>query len=159
MADNILGINELNAKFAQLSDSMVKKVARKMVVSAGYVVRKEAKAIAQSKGLRKTGALIKNIAIKYEPKAPKGTTQYNLGVRHGKYLGNSKKVIKYLKRTKTGRIVTKRQNDPFYWRFLEFGTKHIQAVPFITPALERKQREAINAMEAVLDKELLKGKA
>ena len=42
------------------------KTARRMVATAGGIVRKEAKALALSQGLKQTGSLIKNIAIKRE---------------------------------------------------------------------------------------------
>ena len=157
MADNIIGIADLTAKLKKL-DGMSKNTAAKMVASAGAVIRKEAKSIAQSKGLRKTGSLIKNIAIKRERNVPQNTVQYNVGVRHGRDFGKRKNVVKYLAVGRRGRIVTRYKDDPFYWRFLEFGTKHITARPFIAPALERKRTEAVKAMEAVLDKEILKAK-
>lgn len=157
MADNIIGLGELTAKLKKL-DGLSKKTAAKMVAAAGAVIRKEAKSIAQAKGLRKTGSLIKNIAIKRERNVPKDTVQYNVGVRHGREFGKKKNVVKYLAVGRKGRIVTKYKDDPFYWRFLEFGTKNINARPFIAPALERKRNEAVKAMEAVLDKEILKAK-
>lgn len=157
MADNIIGLGELTAKLKKL-DGLSKKTAAKMVAAAGAVIRKEAKSIAQSKGLRKTGSLIKNIAIKRERNVPQNTVQYNVGVRHGREFGKKKNVVKYLAVGRKGRIVTKYKDDPFYWRFLEFGTKNINARPFIAPALDRKRNEAVRAMEAVLDKEILKAK-
>lgn len=157
MAVELLGVKELTDKLKKL-DGLSKKTAAKMVAAAGGVIRKEAKSIAQSKGLRKTGSLIKNIAIKRERNVPPNTVQYNVGVRHGREFGKRKNVVKYLAVGRKGRIVTKYKDDPFYWRFLEFGTKNITAKPFIAPALERKRAEAVKAMEATFDKEILKGK-
>jgi len=158
MAGNttIIGIEGLRGKFLELRQDMVLKTSRRMVASAGSVLRKEARAIAQSHGLKKSGALIRNIAIKRERNAPLGTEQYNLGVRHGRHLGNGKKIIKFLVQNKSGRIVTRRENDPFYWSFLEFDTKNRNATPFIQAALENKSSEAIAAMEARLTKDLAK---
>ena len=157
MAVELLGVKELTDKLKKL-DGLSKKTAAKMVAAAGGVIRKEAKSIAQSKGLRKTGSLIKNIAIKRERNVPANTVQYNVGVRHGREFGKRKNVVKYLAVGRKGRIVTKYKDDPFYWRFLEFGTKNITAKPFIAPALERRRADAIKAMEAAFDKEILKGK-
>lgn len=149
----IEGMDKLIANFKSLPDDMSKKMSLRMVASAGGVVKKEAKRIAQSLGLRKTGALIKNIAIKRD-KSPNGTTTYNLGVRHGRAMGNGKKVIKYLAVGKSGRVITKRQNDPYYWRFLQFKTKFRAATPFLDVALANKKDEAINAMSKPLEKYL-----
>lgn len=176
-AEKIEGLGELHTAFANISDDMKLRTSRSMVVAAGGVLKKEAKALAQSQGLRKTGALIKNIAIKRE-KMPEGIAQYHLGVRHGRDLGSKAK--KALTVGKSGRVVVKYLDDPFYWSFLEFGrnkykgstrarnmsgerhrmktTKtvvgRVQATPFIGPALVNKRGEAIQAMEERLQKAL-----
>jgi len=118
----IIGIGELNKHFSDLKRDLIHKTSLRMVASAGNVLKKEAKAIAQAKGLKISGSLIRNIAIKRERKAPPGVTQYNLGVRHGRDLG--KRHTKYLAFSKVkGRIVIRRKDDPFYWKFIEFGHK------------------------------------
>lgn len=158
MAGNaeILGIGELTKQFQKLNVEMRLKTSRRMVAAAGGVLRKEARSIAQGYGLKKSGALLRNIAIKRERNAPSGTEQYNLGVRHGRDLGNGKKIIKYLEVGKSGRVVTRRENDPFYWKFLEVDTKRRSATPFIQNALTNKSSEAIAAMEDRLVKDLAK---
>lgn len=196
----IIGIEGLRSKFLEMRQDMTLRTARRMVASAGTVLKKEAKVIAQSKGLVKSGALIRNIAIKRERNAPAGTEQYHLGVRHGRDLG--KKHTKYLAISKrSGRVIIKRENDPFYWRFVELGHRivgrssgkegigttsyvttlrngkkanrtrqfqldsltgrrqsegMVEPIPFIAPALENKQKEAIAAMEDLLVKDLAK---
>lgn len=127
-----------------------------MVAAAGVVLRREAKANALKAGLKNSGALIRNIAIKRESKAGSGTTQYNLGVKHGRDLGNGKKVIKFLAIGKSGRVVTKRQNDPFYWSFHELGTKYHKRVDFLANALKTSSQEAINAMKKRLSNDIAK---
>ncbi len=150
-AEKIEGLANLRNGFSNVASNMKLRTSRSMVVSAGGVLKKEAKAIAQSQGLRKTGALIKNIAIKRE-KTPEGIAQYNLGVRHGKDLGRKAKFVLVV--GKSGRVVKKRENDPFYWSFLEFTTKRRSGTPFIGRALENKRAEAIQAMEDRLQKSL-----
>lgn len=180
MADEtITGLESLRKGFQSLSKDMELRTSRAMVVAAGGVLKKEAKSLAQKQGLRKTGALIDNIAIKRE-KTPEGLAQYNLGVRHGRNLG--RKAEKKLTVGSSGRITTKYVNDPFYWSFLEFGrniyrgtttarnmaskrkrmrtTKNavgrVPATPFIAPALTNKKAEAIAAMQKRLQKTLEK---
>ena len=156
MAANIEGLGDLTASFSQLNADIRDKSARRIVASGGALLRKESRVVAQSHGLRKTGALINNIVIKRERHKPAGTEQYNLGVRHARDLGNGKKIVKYLALSKSGRIVTKRENDPFYWKFLHFGTKHIQATRFLEIALENKATAAVDAMAEKAKKEVLK---
>jgi HK97 gp10 family phage protein len=119
----IQGLGELRTKFATISDDMQKKVSLRMVAAAGGVLKKEARIIAQSKMVKRSGALFNNIVIKRDTKAPAGTTVYNLGVRHGRDMGNGKKIQKYLAIGKGGRVVVRRVNDPYYWSFVEFGHK------------------------------------
>jgi HK97 gp10 family phage protein len=123
LATEILGIGDLRKEFATIAGDMQKRVSQRMVAAAGNVLKKEARIIAQSKMVKRSGALFNNIVIKRERNAPDGTTQYNLGVRHGRDMGNGKKVIKYLDIGKSGRVVVRRVNDPYYWSFLEFGHK------------------------------------
>lgn len=158
MGAEVLGIKELSEALKRLGSSLDKKIGARMVASAGSVVKKEAKRIAQSKGLKKTGSLINNIAIKREKNVPSNTVQYNIGVRHGRDYGKKKNVVKYLAVGRRGRVVTKYKNDPFYWRFLEFGTKNISPRKFIEPALESKRAEAIDAMQKIVEKEILKAR-
>ena len=157
MAGNvqILGIGELSRKFSELAENMKQKTARRMVATAGGIVRKEAKALALSQGLKQTGALIKNTAIKREKNVPEGVEQYHLGVRHGRELRRAKIDKIFLVKNKSGRVVWKRVDDPFYWRFLEFGTKQINPYRFIQQALNNKQQEAIDAMLSRLHRDLL----
>ncbi len=153
----ILGIGQMQANFAKLSAEQMKtRIGRRMVVAAGGIVRKEARSVAQAKGLRRTGALIKNIVIKREPAAPGGTVQYNLGVRHGRNLTRKQKAKNFLAVGRSGRIVKRYEDDPYYWRFAEFGTKHQAATPFLGPALVNKATAAVDAMAAALDTELRK---
>lgn len=152
----ILGIGELQANFAELKTGMETRTSRVMVAAAGGVVRKRAKSKAQALGLKRTGSLIKNIVIKREPQAPAGTTQYNLGVRHGHNLTKKQKVSSKLAINKGGRIVKRYEDDPYYWRFPEFGTRKQQATPYLDPALEEGRTEAIEAMATRLQKELEK---
>lgn len=158
MGGEVLGINDLISTFKRLNVQITTKTGARMVAAGGGVIKKEAKSIAQSKGLRKTGSLIKNIAIKREKNAPADTVQYNIGVRHGREYGRRKNVVKYLAVGSRGRVVTRYKNDPYYWWFLHFGTKYIKAVPFIAGALINKRQAAIDAMGAQLEKDVIKGR-
>lgn len=123
MADSeIMGIGAMRANFAQLKGDTSTRIARAMVVAAGGVLKRQAKTIAQANGSVRTGAMVKNIAIKREPQAPAGTVEYNLGVRNGPSLtGKQKKSGKYLAVSKGGRVVVKYRDNPYYWKWVEFG--------------------------------------
>lgn len=150
----LIGLDGLLDQFKRLSANMTEKTARRMVATAGGIVRKEAKALALSQGLKQTGTLVRNIAIKREKNVPEGVEQYHLGVRHGRELRRAKIDKLFLVKNKSGRVVWKRRDDPFYWRFLEFGTKHINPYRFINQALINKRQEAIDAMLKRLERDL-----
>jgi len=174
MADtDVMGIGDLKQRFGQIKENMQTRTSRAMVVSAGGVLKRKAKAIAQANGSVRTGAMVKNIAIKREPQAPAGTTQYNLGVRNGGELTKKQKSGAKLAVGKSGRIVKQYQDDPYYWKWVEKGhkivpakggqslrarrkaaTAMVPARPFIGPALVQGRDEAIEAMGARLQKEL-----
>ncbi len=125
-----------------------------MVASGARVLRKESKSLVKQHGLKKSGALGRNVAIKRERRVPPGTVQYNLGVKHGRTLGNGKKVVKSLALNKSGRVVVKRSNDPWYWFLLEFDTKIRKGTSFIAQALKNKRTQAVAAMGKQLTKEI-----
>lgn len=167
MAERIEGLGELRRAFDALDAEVRQRAARRIVMAGAAVLRKEARAIVQREGLIRTRALINNIVVKRERRAPPDTEQYHLGVRHGRALG--RKASRYLTVGRAGRVVVRRMNDPFYWRFLEFGhkiipraskanrasitvrrrnpTHFVEPTPFIRPALENKKLEALDAME------------
>jgi HK97 gp10 family phage protein len=175
MAGNnvIQGLQGFNSAIATLKDDMQKKVAFSAALIGANVIKREARSIALTKGLRQTGALLNNIAVKRETNPPLGVAQYNLGVRHGRELGSKAKVAYSLRAD--GSIRKTYVDDPFYWWYLEFGTKPheesggggrrmafevagqpvfsmkvrnpgIKPLAFIGPAFENKSDEALAAM-------------
>lgn len=168
MSARIEGLGQLRQSFQVIATDMRTRTSRVMVASAGGVLRKEARNLAQAQGLRLTGALIQNIVIKRE-KTPDGVSQYHLGVRHGREMG--RKAERKLVIAKNGRVTSVVVNDPFYWLFLEKGRNvypgngrrkrdgaksRVDATPFIAPALENKRQDAIEAMAVRLAKEIEK---
>ncbi|MGV3679674.1 MAG: HK97-gp10 family putative phage morphogenesis protein [Acidovorax sp.] len=151
--EEILGLGDLSANFKKLKTDMEQRTGRAMVVAGGSVVKRRAKANVQQLGLVRTGAYLKNIVIKREPQNPPGTVAYALGVRHGRNLTKKQKANSKLGVEK-GRIVKRYEDDPFYWRFLEFDTSKRDGTPAIGPALEEGRGEAIDAMGNRLQKEL-----
>lgn len=136
----IEGGAELAAALRSLSDDMSKKVARAAAMSGAAVIRAEAKRLAEAQGLKKSGSLIANIAVKRERAAP-GEYVYHVGVRHGK--GGHRKGT----------------NDPWYWFLHEFGTSRMPARPFLRPAFEQARERAIARALDVLKKRIERAQA
>lgn len=120
---------EIAQNLALLQVKMRKKIMRGAAVGGAAVVKKRAKEIAKSKGIDDTGATIRNIAGKVEKSTSEDYLQINIGVRHGK--------------PKRG---AKNQDDPFYWRFHEFGTSKQAARPFIRPAFEESAERVLEVI-------------
>lgn len=152
----VLGLGDLAQSFRELKTEMDTRTARGMAVAGGGVLRRRAKANAIALGLRRTGALVKNIVIKREPQAPQGTAQYHLGVRHGQNLTRKQKSNSKLGVNAAGRIVKRYEDDPYYWRFAELGSDKQDATPYLGPALEEGRSEAIEAMNTRLQRDLEK---
>ncbi len=150
----VLGIGELSQAYRGLKTEMEDRTARGMVVSAGGLVKRRARGLALAQGLKRTGAMVKNIAIKRETQAPAGTAQYHLGVRHGHNLTRKQKAKGKLGVNAAGRIVKRYEDDPYYWRFAELGSAKQDATPFVGPALEEGTGEAIGAMNKRLQRDL-----
>lgn len=58
-------------------------------------------------------------------------------------------------KTKHGKSGAKNPNDPFYWRFVEFGTSKMPAKPFLRPAFEQSKHQAAKAIIHTLRTEIL----
>lgn len=146
MAERVEGLSELRQAFHAQSEAMQKKTGARMVVAGGQVLRRESKSLARAAGLVKTGALVKNIAIKRERNVAPGTVEYNLGVRNNFELTRKQKLSFKLVINRRGRIVKRYDNNPFYFRFQELGTQDITARPFLAPALANNVQAVIDAM-------------
>lgn len=48
----------------------------------------------------------------------------------------------------------RKDQDPYYWRFVEFGTRKMRARPFLRPALEAKRNEATQMIRERLAKRI-----
>lgn len=121
-----------------------------------------------AKGLRAAANVIKNEAKHRAPvlrnKTPyrkPGTVRDAIRVRRDRIQapGATETFEVYVKQAKGGSRGTFSPDDPFYWRFLEFGTKKMAARPFMRPAFEAKKDEALNTFETVLAAAIAKANA
>ena len=128
------GMKELKEKLKKVSDDMINKGGRSALRSAANVISKEAKLNAERIDDPNTPEKIAdNIAVRWDRDTFRktGNPAFKVGV-----LGGAKKGGKKSGAGKGG--------DTFYWRFLEFGTETIPAKPFMRPAMDAKQQEAVD---------------
>ena len=59
-------------------------------------------------------------------------------------------------KTRTGKSGAYNPNDPFYWRFVEFGTSKMPAQPFLQPAFVSKKEQAAREIITTLRDDILR---
>ena len=138
MADGVTvrvtGMKELAAKLQSFGPKLARNGLRAAVSAGAEVIRKDV----QARAPEDTGVLRRAVYKKQIREESNNTKQtFYLGVRSGK---------KY----------QKKKQDAFYWRFLEFGTKHIAARPFVRSAFESKKNEAVERMKEKLAERIKK---
>ena len=142
MADGVTvkleGVDALNKALADATKQIRTKAVRSALRKAGQVISKEAKqaapVLSAPTKTRKPGTVKKAIAVRASKFARQaGNEGVFINVRPLR--GSRQKTL--------GKAGAKNQNDPFYWRFLEFGTVKMKARPFLSPAAESKGNEAI----------------
>lgn len=131
------GVDELKRALEQVPDKLKKKGLLKALRLAGNVVRDAARAAAPvlqtPTPYRKKGTVRRAIVVRTSKTARKSG---DLGV----YIG-----VRPLRgaRTRTlGASGPKNPNDPFYWRYLEFGTKKMAKRPFLAVGAGKLEQAA-----------------
>jgi HK97 gp10 family phage protein len=152
----VKGLNELQARLAELPRRLSRQVLEKGLTTGAQPMAAEAQArvpvLAVATPRRRPGTVKKRIqARRVRPRSGMAATVI-VGVR-----GLSAGVVRNYKLRKAGRVVSKRggadfmrglsaadnPNDPFYWKFLEFGTSKMPARPFLRPAFEAQKGNAV----------------
>jgi HK97 gp10 family phage protein len=134
----VRGVPELQALLKSIPDKLRRRALRNALAAGARVVRDEA---------RQRAPVLVN-AMKAPFRTP-GTVKRAITVRTSKVARRSGDVgvfvnVRPLKsgvtkafKQATGRRGSQNPKDPFYWRWLEFGTAKMAARPFLTPAAKR----------------------
>ena len=152
------GLDELYAKLEKLGDTKVtKRISRKAARQAMNIVRNAARE--KAKALDDPGTnnkIWKQIVVQAGKSRNKNEIVMRVGVKGGArvpYTNNAQN-------RRLGRVgkTYKTDGHHFYWRFLEFGTAHMPAVPFMRPAFAQNVQAATDKFAqffmSELDKEL-----
>lgn len=144
MADGLTikleGIDELKRALAEAAVSIRTKAVRGALREAGKVIQAAARSAAPV------------LAVPTARRTP-GTVKRNIVVRASKFArqaGNegvyvNVRGIRGSARVKRlGKAGASNPNDPYYWRFVEMGTRKMAARPFLRPAASSKGQEAID---------------
>lgn len=140
------GIDALKKALADATKTIRTKAVRSALRKAGQVVSKAAKQAAPVLRVptktRTPGTVKKAITVRGSKFARQaGDEGVFIGVRP----------LRGSRQKKLGKAGAKNPHDPYYWRFLEFGTKKLAARPYLRKAADEKGQEAIKAfMDAVV---------
>ena len=139
----IHGIDELNRKLKLLASSnAAKRIARKAARQAMNIVRDAARVNAKAIDDPETVEKIwKNIAVSGGKTRNQNEIVMRVGVRGGASFSN-----KNPPKVSGG--------DTRHWRWIEYGSAHNVAVPFMRPALNNNIQEVTNKFSSVFDAEL-----
>lgn len=140
IAVKLEGVDELKRALADASQTIRTKAVRRALREAGKVIQVAARAaapvLARPARYRAPGTVSKNIAVRASKFARQAGDE-------GVYV-NVRGIRGKARIRKLGKAGANNPNDPFYWRFLEFGTRKMAARPFLVPAANAKGREAID---------------
>lgn len=129
------GLLDLSNDLNVLSKAESSNVLRQATRASAAVFRDEARRLAP----KRTGKLARNIVV-VSQRGRQGEAVAGVHVRSKGKANN--------------------RNNAFYWRFVELGTSNRVPIPFIRPAYDRKQDEAVRAAyakaNAAIDKVLSK---
>ena len=123
----IEGLDNLKRKLAEVPKAMRKRVLRNALAAGAREVRDVAK--------RNAPVMTLGTSLKAPYRKP-GTVKQAIRVRTSKAdrRAGDVGVFVNVRPAKAGQRGAKNPNDPFYWRFLEFGTKKMPARPFLQRA-------------------------
>jgi HK97 gp10 family phage protein len=132
---HVSGLRELGEAMRELKSDVALRTAGSMTGAAAQVVKKAAIGNVIRSPSIETGSLRDSIITK---KIPKSQTQ--LTSEHIVTVRGRGKLIRRGKKKGT------RQTSAPHGSFVEFGTEHMQAEPFLKPALANNKEKAIEAM-------------
>lgn len=167
----IEGLAELKARLSELAPKLRRRALRNALAAGARIVRDAARSKARvipqgsnavAKGYRRPGTVRDAIVVRTSKQAARsGDIGVFVNVRPAKgakFKTTTHRIAGVLK-IKTRRMAkasqrgAKSPTDPFYWRFLEFGTKRQRTFSFLRPAVTRLQ-EALRRFQAVLGPQL-----
>ena len=146
------GVDELKRALADAAKQIRTKAVRGALRQAGNIIKKQAQSNAP---------ILKSPTPNRKP----GTIRRNITVRASKFARRNKDEGVYIsvrplrgsRQKKLGKAGANNPNDPFYWRFLEFGTKKIRARSPMRRAFQHNVKGAEKEFAVEFRKQLMAG--
>lgn len=153
LTTKVTGLKELGQRLNALERKTKNRIAVKAMRRGGVIIRDQARANApvlkQPVPHRRAGTLRK--AISTRTKIEKGgKVRTYIWVKGLK----TKQILKF--KGKSGKSGSYNPRDPFYWRFVEFGTSKMPAKPFMRPAFQQSKETAAKEIITTLREEIIR---
>ena len=135
----IEGLSQIHKALSELGRNVSNKIAVKAMREGGKIVREQARqnapVLSQSTPYRRAGTL---------KKAIKSSTKVLKNGKIGTVIRVKTLTTKQIEtfKVRSGKKGALNPKDPYYWRFLEFGTSKMSAKPFMRPAFEQTKEKA-----------------
>lgn len=146
------GLKELQKAMQSLGRKTSNRIAVKAMRKGGAIVRDKARMLApvlkENVPHRRAGTLRKSIQSRTKV-GKNGRTDTYIWVKGL----STKQVLKF--KEKGGKSSAYNPRDPFYWRYLEFGTSKMPARPFMRPAFQQSKEQAAQAIIDTLQQEII----
>lgn len=133
------GLSQIHKALSELGRKVSNKIAVKAMREGGKIVREQARqnapVLSQSTPYRRAGTL---------KKAIKSSTKVLKNGKIGTVIRVKELTAKQIEtfKVRSGKKGALNPKDPYYWRFLEFGTSKMPAKPFLRPAFEQSKEKA-----------------
>lgn len=137
------GTREILDAMRQLPQKLDRKLLNKSLLAGALLTRDEARRLApvlqKPDPRRRAGVLQRAIkAVAVRPERHSATVWVRVRPLTRKQIARFKK--------KHGKAASDNPNDPYYWRFIEFGTSKLPARPFMRRAFEITKFAAVEAI-------------
>jgi len=156
MANNsvqIEGLDALRRALQSLPEQLQRKALANAVAKGARVVGRDAQRrvpILKEFDPRRTPGLLRRLI-----RVTRGVRRTTEAAAFVSVRRMSNKQISRFK-AKTGHKGANNPFDPFYWRFVEFGTSKMAAQPFLRPAFETQKELAARTIASALDEAIQK---
>lgn len=135
------GAREILQAMQQLPQKLDRKLLNKSLLAGAVITRDDARARAPilqtEERRRRPGTLRRAIrALAVRPDRYAASVWVRVRPLTGRQIARFKQ--------KRGLSAADNPNDPYYWRFVEFGTSKMAARPFMRPAFEATKFRAVN---------------
>ncbi len=144
---HVEGLEALRRNLRQLPLDVQANVLSKAVEAGAVVIRDDAKPrvpLLRIADARRIRGLLQRMVL-----ATRGVRRDSEAAAFVTVKRLSKGAVAKFKKA-SGKGAASNPNDPWYWRFIEFGTSKAAAQPYLRPAFESKKEAAVEAIKKEL---------